>query len=312
MNSTTIYYLSMVSRVIYLCNSKGTIIATYIAFADMVADLKARKITCDNLVIKLQQKTTGITSQNFNLKKEISDIFNISCNVLSVYGYKIGDNTLKNMDMFSFTTLLRSKAEELKGYMSNILALIETNKLALADYGITAAFILKLKAFETSWLTDMHITKNAIDQHKANIDLLDVELTGIQNLFENGMDKLSKIFKKEQHELYLLYKSSRKVPHHHMHNKPPLTPDPTYGTLFLTIINSITGLSLENVNLTILSINYIANTDENGDLTNNTMLPGEYTGKLTKDGYTTINFIFTVTKGSITDLGFMMQPIIEL
>ena len=110
-------------------------------------------------------------------------------------------------------------------------------------------------------------------------------------------------------EYYLAYKSARKVAHHHIHDKTPIPPDATTGNLALTIMNKATGLPIENVDFSVLSINYIAVSDVNGEIAKDLLLPGDYTGTLSCAGFAPIDFTFNIKKGEYTELGFMMENV---
>ena len=123
------------------------------------------------------------------------------------------------------------------------------------------------------------------------------------------MDTLANFFKIGQKGFYKLYKSARKITHRHMHDKIPVPPDPTSCALELTIINNSTGNPMPNVNFTVMSIDFTINTDENGEILKLGLAAGEYSGKLTCEGFVPIEFTFTTKLGETTDLGFIMNPI---
>ncbi len=309
MNSSNIYFLSMTTRVVYLCVNNQLVVLTIPAFNGFITQLMLRKDICDGYMAILQGGTTGITLEGVSLKKEISLNFGVASFAVSAYGASIKDKTLQSVRMFSFNQLLRTKPEELKISLTNILKIIDTNKLALIPFGITPAFIITLTALQTSLNDSIFGSKNAIDVHKTTLELLDEELNQMQLMYTDMIDPLADVFKLTALPFYKLYKAARKVPHHHIHDTTPVPPDPTTGTLALAALNNVTGLAMSGVNFSVLSINYAALTDANGEITNTTMLPGEYSGTLTYDNFTTIDFTFTIRLGEITELGFLMVPV---
>ena len=310
MDSSNIYFLSMTTRVIYLCVNNQVVVLTLPAFNDFITELTTRKSICDGYNLILQGKTLGITIESVKLKKDIALNYGVCASAVSAYGASIEDDKLKNIEIFTYSQLLRTKPEELKVSLANILAIIDTNKVALVPFGISPAFTTKLTTLQTNLNDTAFGTKNAIDLHKATNELLEEELSEMQLLYSDKLDPLAEFFKLDQLAFYKLYRSARKVPHHHIHDKTPVPPDPTTGSLALTLMNSITGLPAQNINLSILSINYTANSDINGEISNTTLLPGEYNGTLTCDGFVSIDFTFTIKLGEISEIGFMMEPVI--
>ncbi|MEI6821201.1 MAG: hypothetical protein WCL51_04665, partial [Bacteroidota bacterium] len=67
------------------------------------------------------------------------------------------------------------------------------------------------------------------------------------------------------------------------------------------------GEPIQNVEFSVLSMNFVAMSDVSGEISKEQMLPGEYIGVLSCTGFATINFSFIIKKGEITDLGFMME-----
>ncbi len=308
-NSSHIYFLTMTSRVVNLCINNQVVVLTLPAFNDLITDLIARKALCDGYMLILQNKTLGITSESLQLKKDISTNYGVACKLVSAYGASIGNDTLKNIKMFNFSELVKTKPEELKISLATILKIIDDNKVALVPYGMSPAFITSLIAYQTSLSTTAHDTKNAIDVHKTTNELFEEELSEMQKIYTEQVDPLAEFFKLNSIPFYKLYKAARKVPYHHIHDKTPVPPDPTVGTLALSVMNNVTGQPIENVNLSILSINYTADTDVNGEITNPKLLAGEYSGTLTLENFTTIEFTFTIKLGEVTEIGFLMNPI---
>ena len=309
MDSGNIYYLSMLTRLLNLCNTNEEKIATLAAFVEYLADLADRKAKCDGYVVLLQQKTLGITSNSLKLRGDVSLYFSVASSLVSSFGASINDSILKNMIIFNYSQLYKTKIEELKSSVVTILKVIDENKLALGPFGITPTFILKLKELQTELNTTAFGTKNAIDQHKATNELLDEELAEIQIILTEKMDTLANFFKLGEKGFYKLYKSARKVAHRHMHDKTPVPPDPTTCSLDVTIFNNATGIAMKDVNLVIMSIDFTINSDENGEIYKPGLPAGEYTGKLTCEGFVPIEFTFTAKLGETTDLGFIMNPI---
>ena len=145
MNSKNIYYLSMLTRLLNLCTTNEQVYALLTAFSDILTDLAARKLVCDAYVVLLQEKSEGITTNALKVKTDVAINYGVACSLVSAYGASIDDDKLKNIKLFNFSNLLKSKIEELKSSIVTILGIIDVNKTALLPFGISPAFILKLK-----------------------------------------------------------------------------------------------------------------------------------------------------------------------
>ncbi len=309
MEATTLNFLGAGTRIIQLCGANVLIVDSNEAFKDGLTAFTAKKVIADALGLKLEWKTSGITIENTKLKKEISFKYSITCSAISALGDKTGDGKLSSMKIYTETALFETPKEQFKIAMSNILDVVDTNKTPLLKYKITPAFILELKALQTSYDADAFAPKNAIDAHKVTKGLLDTEVVEMKVILISEMDKPGEMFRLDDVEFYNLYRAARKVPHHHIHDKSPITPTATTGVIALTTLDKETGLPLSGVEFTILSINFIAYTDANGELAKDKLIPGEYEGTLTLAGKAPVNVTFTIVKGEITDLGFMMEGI---
>ncbi len=309
MEATTVYFMSSVTRILISGVTFTLTVAKSVAFSDNMTSLGAKKLTADGYIMLLEDKTSGITTENLSLKRGLSIGFSIAGSLISAHGASIGDGELTAMDRYTFSELYRTKPDQVTASMASILAVIEANKVALAAHGITAPIILKLKAYNTAYSGKKENTKIAIDVHKDTKKLLDALIVDMKKDITTQMDKNAEFFRFDDMEYYLTYTSARKIAHHHMHDKTPVTPDATTGNLALTAMNKATGELMSEVEFAVLSINYIAKTDINGEIAKDKLLPGEYTGTLSCPGFATINFTFNINIGEFTELGFMMEAV---
>ena len=309
MEAPLVYFLSMSTRVIMVCTLNSVKFITVPVFDDYLTTFKDMKLVADSYVQILEGKTLGITLEGVNLKKDIALYYSVTGSILSGYGASIQDEILMAMSSYNFSELYTTKVEQLKQSMAAILKVIDENKTPLIPHGITPAFILKLKEYQTSLDTKIFATKDAIDLHKNTKELLEELIKEMRTHLVTKMDKTSEIFQLIDKGFYKTYTSARKVAHHHMHVKNPVPVDPTMGGLAITAMNKETGDPMLNVNFSALSINYTADSDINGEIANNAILPGEYTGILTCEGFIPIEFTFTIKLGAVTELGFIMEPI---
>ncbi|MEI6822554.1 MAG: hypothetical protein WCL51_11530 [Bacteroidota bacterium] len=307
MDSKIVYYFSSVTRILTTGTKNPLVIALSPAFAANLATLAADKLTADELMLILEGKTLGNTAENLILKKDTSTIFSIVSSLASGYGASIKNGDLTGMESYTYSNLFKTKPEELVNSLDAILLVINTNKNALLAHGISPALILKLTGFRDDYSAHKFTTKDAIDLHKNTKTQLETLMVKMKKDTTTQLDKNAEFFRLDNMDYYLTYKSARKVSHRHMHIKTPIPPGATTGNLELIITNKATGEDIHNVEFSILSINYIAMSDVNGEILKEQLLPGEYTGTLSCLGFAKIDFTFTIKKGETTDLGFMME-----
>ena len=211
------------------------------------------------------------------------------------------------MKSYTYSFLFTAKPEELVKILDKILLVVNTNKIALLAHGITPAIITKITGLRTLYGSQKFTTKDAIDLHKNTLIQLETLMVKMKKDITTKMDKNAEFFRFDNMEYYLTYKSARKVAHRHTHNKAPIAPDAITGNLELVMTNKLTGEPIQNVEFSVLSMNFVAMSDVNGEISKEQMLPGEYIGVLSCTGFASINFSFIIKKGEITDLGFMME-----
>ena len=307
MKSDTVYYFSSVPRIINTGTKNPIVVALSPAFADNMEVLSADKLTADDLMLILEGKTLGNTEENLGLKKATSTAFSITSSITSGYGATIGNGDLIGMKSYTYSFLFTAKPEELVKILDKILLVVNTNKIALLAHGITPAIITKITGLRTLYGSQKFTTKDAIDLHKNTLIQLETLMVKMKKDITTKMDKNAEFFRFDNMEYYLTYKSARKVAHRHTHNKAPIAPDAITGNLELVMTNKLTGEPIQNVEFSVLSMNFVAMSDVNGEISKEQMLPGEYIGVLSCTGFASINFSFIIKKGEITDLGFMME-----
>ena len=307
MEAPTVYFFSSVSRILTSGIKNPLVVSLSSAFSDNLITLTADKLTADELMVILEGKTLGNTAENLTLKKDTCTIFSIVSSLASAYGATIGDGDLTGMKIHTYNELFESKPEELVKILDKILKVIDDNKTPLLAHGVSPALILKMKGYRDSYSDKKFTTKDAIDLHKNTKIQLETLMVKIKKDITTKMDRNAEFFRLDNMEYYLTYKSARKVAHRHTHNKTPIPPDAITGNLELVITNKATGEDLENVEFSVLTINYIAMSDVNGEILKELLLPGEYVGTLSCPGFAKIDFSFTIKKGETTELGFMME-----
>ena len=309
-NSGDIFYLSMVSRVCFLCVNNSIVVLMNEAFDEFITEVKNRKIHCDDIVQNLQTGTHGITIQSAAIKSEAALYYSACASFIGAYGFSINDGKLMDMvAQYSERNLLHTKIEELPDSIANILKVVDLYKLPLVKFGVTTIFDTKLRSIQTALVGSKNLSKNQIDKHKGELEDLEENIKELRILFENSGDLTAKAFKFLNMEFYRAYKSARKVPHYHIHNKVPTPPGVTTGDALISLMNKETGEAATGITLTIMSINYTGVSDVNGQIPLNGLLPAIYSGTLRGDNYNNLDFNFEVKVGEVTYLGFILEAI---
>ena len=309
MEAALVYFFSMVAILLGTKAKYPTIVGVNPAFDSNMDELETDKTTADGLMVDLQSKTLAGTEENLELKKELSLEFADIAQVMSASGATDGIAELKGMESYTFSVLFTTMPEELVKSLDKILGVIDDNKIALLNHGITVLIIARIKALRDSYAANKFITKEAIKEHKKKHAQLETLKAKIQNDLTTKMDKNARIFRFNNMDYYLTYVEARKVTTRHTHKKTPIPIEATTGNLELILSNKNTGERIVKCKLEVPSINFSTYTDVNGEILKELMLPGNYTGTITCEGYESIDFSFSIVKGIVTDLGFMLVPI---
>ena len=307
MEAPTVYFFSSIARILTTGIKNPITVALSPAFSDNLVTLTSDKLTADELMVILEGKTLGNTAENLTLKKDTCTIFGIVSSLASAYGATIGDGDLTGMKIHTYNELFATKPEELVKILDKILKVVDDNKTPLLAHGVSPAIVLKMKGYRDSYSEKKFTTKDAIDLHKNTKIQLETLMVKMKKDITTKMDKNAEFFRLDNMEYFLTYKSARKVAHRHTHNKTPIAPDAITGNLELVMTNKLTGEPIQNVEFSVLSMNFVAMSDVSGEISKEQMLPGEYIGVLSCTGFASINFTFIIKKGEITDLGFMME-----
>ena len=83
--------------------------------------------------------------------------------------------------------------------------------------------------------------------------------------------------------------------------------DATTGSLATSVFIKSTGLPQPNVQITIPSLNYVSNTDENGEDHVDEILPGTYLGIIYLAGYFSIPFQIVIVAGQTFEQKFYLE-----
>ncbi len=309
MDDFKVYFQSMANRVVTTGADNQTTVDLNPAFKDQMDELGIMTSEADGYFVIIGGKHNDITIENVKIKRLATMTFSVAGSLMSACGVSIGNPELIAMKHNTFHFLFKSKPEELKPILVGMLKLIDDNKLPLLPFGFKLPYIAELIAMNATYVGSVFVPKNAIDAIKHANEKLDDVHALMQEHFTTKMDPTSRFFSINNNDYYMIYKSARKVTHHHMHKKIPIPINATTGNLYLNIAEKLTGISLENVTFSSLILNYIAQSDINGDINFLKIVPGEYQGTLTLPGYIPIDFTFTIKKGEETTLGFMMEKI---
>ena len=310
MNDKKIYFHSMVGRVSFGCSENQTTVDKLLAFKNQVLKLNIFKTEADGYFLIIGNGSTiEITNENNSFRMEVATTFSIAASLASAYGTSINDPILIGLKHYTYNALLIAKPAELKIILTTILKAIDDHKVALAAYGFDTIYIDKLKAMDVKNAAIVFPTQGAIEARKIANELLDACQEKTQIHLATLMDPTAEYFKMNDNAFYLLYKSTRKITHHHMHVKVPIPPASLTGNLSVSIMDKLTGMPKQGVTLSVLLLNYIGISTVDGEINFNEIVPATYAGKLSCAGCVDIDFNFTIVKGEETLLGFMMETI---
>ena len=308
MSDKKVYFHTMVNRVSFGCSENQTIVDKLLAFKNQVVTLNGFKTEAEGYFQIIGDGSTNeITIENTSFKMEVSNPFSIAASLLGAYGTSVGNPILINMKHYTYNVLFTSKPQELKTTLAIILKAIDDFKIPLAAFGFDTVYVAKLIALDVKYSGSVLPPQNAIEARKIANELLDTCQEKTQIHLATLMDPTAEFFKMNDNAFYLLYRSTRKVTHHHMHVKVPIAPTSLTGNLSVSIMDKLTGMPKQGVTLSVLQLNYIGLSTIDGETNIIDILPGTYAGKLSCTGCVDIDFNFTIVKGEETLLGFMME-----
>lgn len=221
MNSKLESKLKMYRAVEQHGNENPTIVALNLAFSDAFNRFKAKIAAIATNAQQNETVLTGIAEDKSTFKQALArraaDIASV------IYAYAIGtsNNTLKQEVNFSYSTLVKSRDNELAPRCQNIHDKAAANLADLADYGIKAADLTSLQVAIDDYQAQSPKTRAAASQRKTTGDNLNQLFKEADAILRDEMDKLIITFKPTHPDFVKTYESNRIIV------DPPTRPNQT-------------------------------------------------------------------------------------
>ena len=149
----------------------------------------------------------GYAELKKNNKEETVENALVMAGLISAYAYDTDDIVLEQ-EMELVKTSFVGAAEVSLSLFKRIRSLATTNKLALADFGMTPAMLTEYSANVDAVEADLNIPKAAIDQKHFNTSSLEAELEASEVVLNRAVEKLMPQFKKSQPEFFSEFNSA--------------------------------------------------------------------------------------------------------
>ncbi|MEI6823064.1 MAG: hypothetical protein WCL51_14120 [Bacteroidota bacterium] len=149
----------------------------------------------------------GYAELKKNNKEETVENALVMAGLISAYAYDT-DNIVLEQEMELVKTSFVGAAEVSLSLFKRIRSLATTNKLALADFGMTPAMLTEYSANVDAVEADLNIPKAAIDQKHFNTSSLEAELEASEVVLNRAVEKLMPQFKKSQPEFFSEFNSA--------------------------------------------------------------------------------------------------------
>ena len=300
---------NMITTVIGVLDKHALVFDTNVGMKADVVIIKGKVVIIDGYE-SFDNRSIGTTAgknQKFDLM--INGTFKI-CNSGVAYGSRIDDQDIIKSFDYSLSDLQEGKEKAIHARCKAITeAALPIETILKAEYNLPVGHLTAQVIKNNNFFVLIDAPGKIIEAGKSVKEETTVEYHAIDLILSQRMDKMVYSYKDTNPDFYLEYHNARKIGGYKKKKVVPPAPDSLTGTLHLNASSSSTGLAILGAIFTILSINFGAVTDVNGEIVNEKMLPGTYTGRLTCDGYTPIDFTFIITKAMICELGFMMEEI---
>ena len=183
--------------------------------------------------------------------------------------------------------------DQLAPSCNNIHDAANTNLVALAPYGITAAMLTSFNTLITNYSAAVPKPRNAASLRKTYATTLKNMFKEADDILKNQLDKTSVQFKAANLEFYTAYKNNRII----------IDAATSSTQVTGTVLADVEPGPLSGVTIQIIGKTYSTSTDANGEYTLKIPVPGTYNLKFSHAGYNdkTVNNV-VVTLGQSTTL----------
>lgn len=203
--------LNMYQGVEVCCNNYASIIVGNVAFNNSFQDFAAKLVQINAGAQKAGANLKGFAVDKSVSKKDLSKDAATMAGRIFAYAAKNGNNALKQSANHSVSVFLRLKDAELAPACQAIHDLADTNKTALADYGVTAAKLTSLQNKINAYAASVPMPRTAVTERKVTKAQIKEMFKQTDAILVEQMDKLVEDFAEEHPTFVAEYKAARTI-----------------------------------------------------------------------------------------------------
>lgn len=298
MNARHEVKLTMYRTVEQHCDANPSIIAAVAAFMTAYNAFKAVIAEIIGTEQLVGTNLSGITAGKGNSKKTLAQTTAEIAGIVYAYASATKNETLKQEVNFSFSTLKRTRDEQLAPRCQLIHDRAVANKAALADYGITDAKTAALQTAIDTYSGETTKPRTAVSNRKTQNANLNAKFRAADAILKDQMDKLIANFAATDPDFVKTYENARII------IDAPTTATQLKGT----ITNAADHAPIKGATVTIVELGKTRTTDTFGKYSFKPVEHGTFIVRVTKDGYETFeNDEVEVKLGEINRFEFVLQ-----
>lgn len=276
MNARHEVKLTMYRTVEQHCDANPSIIAGVAAFMTAYNAFKAVIAEIIGTEQLVSTNLSGITAGKGNSKQSLARTSAEIAGIVYAYASATKDETLKQEVNFSFSTLKRTRDEQLAPRCQLIHDRAVAHKAALADYGITDAKTAALQSAIDTYSGETTKPRTAVSNRKTQNANLNAKFRAADAILKDRMDKLIANFAATDPDFVKTYENARII------IDAPTTATQLKGT----ITNAADNAPIKGATVTIVELGKTRTTDTFGKYSFKPVQNGEFTITVTKQGYT--------------------------
>lgn len=287
MNAKQDAKLSMYRAIAALCDGSAPIVSKNVAFVAALGDFKTNIAAINTAAQQEAAVITGITIDKNRSKQTLCASTAEMAAMIYAYAATVGNNTLKMEADFPVSGLMKLRDDQLVPRCQNIHDTGETNREALADYGVTKANLADLQTAIDDYSAVIAKPRAAITNRKMQGETLDQLFEANDAILKDRMDKLAQTFRAANPDFVQTYEATRRV------IKPPTTVTQLKGV----ITDKTTRAPIKNAHVTATpaasdspdnadQTPFTTNTDPTGAYSFKPLPHAEYSLTVTAPGYT--------------------------
>ncbi|MEI6822471.1 MAG: hypothetical protein WCL51_11075 [Bacteroidota bacterium] len=176
---------------------------------DYVVSFKLHVETADSFKDDQLINIKGYAEKKQNAKEESVKGAMVMSGFIYAFAYDKGETVLqREMDLVK--TSFEQKGEISLTLLRRVRSLASTNKLELADYGMTDLMLSEYSANVDAFELEMNTSKSAIGHRKFDTEGLDSELTAADVIIENSIERVMRHFETTNPEFFSEFTSANK------------------------------------------------------------------------------------------------------